>query len=32
LSASGHRVTFFTMPDGVGGRWKTWEEWLELRP
>jgi len=32
LSASGHRVTFFTMPEGVGGRWRTWEEWLELRP
>lgn len=32
LSVSGHRVTFFTMPEGVGGRWHTWEEWLELRP
>ena len=31
LSSSGHRVTFYTMPEGVGGRWCEWEEWLELR-
>lgn len=31
LSSRGHRVTFYTMPEGVGGRWWEWEEWLELR-
>ncbi|GAB7325652.1 hypothetical protein MBLNU13_g09630t1 [Cladosporium sp. NU13] len=31
LSSRGHRVTFYTMPEGVGGRWCEWEEWLELR-
>lgn len=32
LNPSGHRVTFITMPEGVRGRWHTWDEWLELRP
>jgi len=31
LSPSGHKVTFFTMPDGVRGRWHTWDEWVELQ-
>ena len=31
LSSRGNRVTFYTMPEGVGGRWWEWEEWLELR-
>jgi hypothetical protein len=30
LNPSGHRVTFYTMPEGVRGRWHTWDEWLEL--
>ena len=25
-SSSGHRVTFYTMPEGVGGRWWEWEK------
>jgi hypothetical protein len=32
LNPSGHRVTFSMMPEGVGGRVREWEEWLELRP
>lgn len=32
LNPSGHKVTFYTMPEGVRGRWHTWDEWLELRP
>ena len=32
LHSSGHKVRFYTMPDGVGGRWVEWEEWLTLRP
>ena len=31
LGGRGHRVTFYTMPEGVGGRWGVWEEGLELR-
>jgi hypothetical protein len=32
LNPSGHRVTFSTMPEGVQGKVREWEEWLELRP
>jgi hypothetical protein len=32
LNPSRHKVTFVTMPEGVKGRWHSWEEWLELRP
>jgi len=32
LNPSGHKVTFYTMPEGVRGKWHTWDEWLELRP
>lgn len=32
LNPSGHKVTFFTMPEGVRGKWHVWDEWLELRP
>ena len=31
LNPSGHKVTFFTMPEGVRGKWHTWDEWVELR-
>jgi hypothetical protein len=31
LNPSGHKVTFYTMPEGVRGRWHTWDEWVELR-
>ena len=31
LNPSGHKVTFFTMPEGVRGKWYTWDEWLELK-
>jgi hypothetical protein len=31
LNPSGHKVTFFTMPEGVRGEWRTWDEWVELR-
>lgn len=31
LNPSGHKVTFFTMPEGVRGKWRTWDEWVELR-
>ena len=31
LNPSAHKVTFFTMPEGVRGKWHTWDEWVELR-
>jgi hypothetical protein len=31
LNPSGHKVTFFTMPEGIRGKWCTWDEWVELR-
>ena len=31
LNPSGHKVTFYTMPEGVRGSWHTWDEWVELR-
>lgn len=31
LNPSGHKVTFFTMPEGIRGQWRIWDEWLELR-